>query len=82
MMMQNIGETLKATILAVARQGLLFIPILFLMSFLFGIKGILYSQAVSDALTFILAVPLTLSVIKMIKELQIKQSLADSLNEN
>jgi len=82
MMMQNIGETLKATILAVARQGLIFIPILFLMSFLFGIKGILYSQAVSDALTFILAVPLTLSVIKMIKELQIKQSLADSLNEN
>lgn len=54
MKMQTIGETLYASILASARQGLFFIPALLILPRLFGLLGIQMAQAAADVFTFIL----------------------------
>ncbi len=54
MKMQTIGETLYASILASARQGLFFIPALLILPHFFGLLGIQMAQAVADVFTFIL----------------------------
>ena len=60
MMMQSMGLVGPATFLSVARQGLFFIPLVLLLSALFGLTGIQITQAIADLLTFLCAVPLQL----------------------
>jgi len=60
MMMQSMGLVGPATFLSVARQGLFFIPLVLLLSSLFGLTGIQMTQAIADLLTFLCAVPLQL----------------------
>ena len=67
MMMQSIGRTVPATFMAVARQGLFFIPTVLALSGLFGLTGIQMSQSVADTLTLLCAIPLQLSVLKSMK---------------
>lgn len=68
MMLQNIGKTVKASIVAMSRQGLCFLPLIFILPKFFGITGIELCQPIADILTFILAVPLGLSVINHLPE--------------
>ncbi|NLL78605.1 MAG: MATE family efflux transporter [Clostridiales bacterium] len=67
MMLQSIGKALKASIVAAARQGLFFLPLIIILPGLFGIKGVQMCQMVSDILTFLLAVPLGISVLNEMK---------------
>ena len=64
MTMQSTGKVLPATFLAVARQGLFFIPSVIILSHCFGLVGIQMSQSIADLLTFICSVPLSLHVLK------------------
>ena len=50
--------------MATVRQGLFFIPALFIGRALLGFFGIEIAQAVSDAWAFLLAIPLTLPVLR------------------
>ena len=54
MMMQTMGKTLPATVLAASRQGLFFIPALLILPHFFGLLGIQSAQAVSDIFTVII----------------------------
>lgn len=67
MMLQNIGKTFKASLLAVARQGLFFLPLIFLLPVFWGIFGVQLCQPIADVLTFLLAVPLGYSVLKELR---------------
>jgi len=68
MMMQSMGRTVPATFLAVARQGLFFIPfVLFLPPFLDAL-GIQLAQSAADLLTFLCSIPIQLHVLQSIKE--------------
>ncbi len=67
MMLQSIGKALKASVLAAARQGLFFIPLILLLPRLFGLFGVEICQTVSDICSFALAVPLCLSVLNEMK---------------
>lgn len=68
MMMQSMGRTVPATFLAVARQGLFFIPfVLFLPPFL-DAMGIQMAQSCADVLTFLCAIPIQLHVLHSLKE--------------
>ena len=60
MMMQSMGLVGPATFLSIARQGLFFIPLVLILSFLYGLTGIQMTQAIADLLTFLCAVPLQL----------------------
>jgi putative MATE family efflux protein len=64
MMLQTIGRTLPANILAFARQGLFLIPLLFILVPLFGVRGIQICAPIADFCVFLLAIPLGVSVMR------------------
>ena len=64
MMCQTIGKALKASVLAMARQGLFFLPLIWLLPHLVGLTGVQISQPVSDFCSFLLAVPMGVSVLQ------------------
>ena len=70
MMLQNIGATGKATLLAISRQGLAFIPMVLLLPLLTGalgaapLLGIELAQPASDVISLLIAIPVGLSELK------------------
>lgn len=67
MMMQTIGKSISANLVAAARNGLCFIPLIFLCSYLWGLKGLEMCQAVSDCCTFLVTLLLTIPMIREMK---------------
>ena len=59
MLFQSIGYKFNATFLSSLRNGLVFIPILLLLSWIFGLAGIQISQAIADVITSIVCIPFT-----------------------
>lgn len=53
--MQSTGDALPATILSVLRQGLLLIPLLYLLNTVFGLNGVIYGQALTDCVAIVLS---------------------------
>lgn len=76
MMLQNIGITGKATLLALARQGLTFIPLVLLLPGLMELLGftpllgIELVQAIADVIAFLIAIPLGMSEIRKLMRLR------------
>ena len=56
MLMQNIGQYFGASIISISRQGIFYIPLLYILSNIFGKFGIYLLQPVADVLSFGLAV--------------------------
>lgn len=75
MMLQSVGKALKASIVASARQGLFFIPLIFILPNFLGLTGVQICQPISDIFTFIIAIPLTLGVLREFKELSNKNNI-------
>lgn len=73
MLLQTIGKGAKASLLAIARQGLFFLPAILILPRLFLLFGVQLSQPVADIFTFLIAVPLGVSVIRELKEMQKKE---------
>ena len=46
--MQSVGRALPATILSVLRQGVLLIPMLYILNAIAGLHGVIYGQALTD----------------------------------
>lgn len=59
---QAMGKGTQSMVLAVGRQGIIFIPVIYIMSHLLGLKGIIISQALTDILTAILAISMFIHV--------------------
>lgn len=57
MLFQNIRMTFPATLLAIGRQGLFFIPAVLVLPRFFGLQGVEMTQAVADVCTFLLSLP-------------------------
>ncbi len=68
MMEQSIGRTVSATFLAVARQGLFFIPLVLILSSTLGLLGIQMTQACADILTLAFAIPIHIHVMRHLGE--------------
>ncbi len=68
MILQPNGKAAKASVLAMARQGLFFLPVLLVLSLTMGLRGVELSQAAADAFTFLLALPLGIGVLREMKE--------------
>lgn len=64
MMLQTIGRTGPATFIAMARQGIFFIPLVAILSLSLGVLGIQMTQAVSDLFTLACAIPLQKKVLR------------------
>ncbi|MBE6884161.1 MAG: MATE family efflux transporter [Ruminococcaceae bacterium] len=76
MLLQNIGMTTRATIVAMARQGLTFVPIVLLLPLIISacggnpLTGIQLSQSVADLLSLAISLPIGLAVLKQLKNSQ------------
>ncbi len=64
MLTQTINKVREATVLAMARQGLFFIPAVLILPQLIGALGIQLAQPLSDVCAFLLTVPLTRRVLR------------------
>ena len=69
-MLQTIGKTAGATFLAMSRQGVFFIPLVYLLSRTLGLPGVEMTQAVSDVLTLVCAVPIQLRALRELDTLE------------
>ncbi len=72
----GLGDARGALILSSARQGTCFIPIVYPLAWLFGTVGVASVQAVADALSLVLAIPIVRGVIKRVKEAEAQAALA------
>lgn len=63
---QSLGYVQGATILASCRQGIFFVPLIFALPAILGLDGILLTQAVADALTFVVSVPFNIYFLKKV----------------
>ena len=70
MLCAGLGKARGAFLLATARQGSCFIPILYPLVYFFGANGIVAVQAVADILTLALAIPIAVKVTNEVKTAQ------------
>ena len=68
MLLQTTGKMWRASILGFARQGIILIPIVWLLPPFIGIWGIQIAQPLADLITFCMSVPMTMSVIRSLNE--------------
>lgn len=54
---QSLGFAVGATFLASCRQGIFFVPLVFLLPVFFGLTGITAVQAGADLITFLISIP-------------------------
>lgn len=68
MLFQSIGENIKATFLSLLRSGVLFIPILVILTETVGLFGVQSAQAIADVLAFFISAPIVLKFLKKLPE--------------
>ena len=68
MLLQNIAMTLRASIVAAARQGLFFVPFALVLPHFFGLTGVQLCQAASDLCAFILSICVAVPVVRQLSE--------------
>lgn len=56
MLMQNIGQYFWSSIISISRQGIFYIPLLYILTGAFGQVGIYLLQPMADLMSFILAI--------------------------
>lgn len=54
--MQSVEHALPATVLSILRQGVLLIPLLYVLQALAGLDGVIYGQSITDYIAIILSV--------------------------
>lgn len=76
MLTQSIGYSFRATLTAIGKQGLFFIPAILILPKLFGLLGLQLAQPVADILTFLLTQVIVVFVLKELKEMWREQQSA------
>lgn len=62
MLLQAIGKPFSAALIACARQGLFFLPLIFWLPSTLGLVGLEWTQATADVLTFLLTLPFAVHI--------------------
>lgn len=70
MMLQTVGENRRASVLAMARQGLFFIPAILLLPPVLKFTGVIVAQPVADICSVLLAIPISTGFLKKMKEME------------
>ena len=66
----SIGKPVKGIFLSLTRQILFFLPILLILSYIFGIEGIIYTGPIADALSSVTAILMAFYEFKDMKRLE------------
>ena len=70
MLVQTIGKSKEASIIAISRQGLFFIPAVLILPRMIGLLGVQLSQPISDLFAFIVSLIISRNVLSELKLLQ------------
>jgi Na+-driven multidrug efflux pump len=62
------GKTLPACIIGMARQGLILVPVVFIMPIFLGFLGVQIAQPISDVCALIIAIPFQLRLLKSLRD--------------
>lgn len=61
---QAMGKALPAFILSIARQGILYMPLLLLLNRLAGIKGFIFAQPITDVIMIVISATIVFTILK------------------
>ena len=67
MTFQSIGKAWTSTLLSALRQGIFFLPLIFLLPTMWGLPGLQLTQPVSDVFTFLCCIPFAIRFIRQIR---------------
>ncbi|MCD7722939.1 MAG: MATE family efflux transporter [Clostridiales bacterium] len=65
---QGMGKSVQSLVLSLARQGIVFLPLLVIMDRFIGFDGIVYAQPVADLVCIVMAVLMFLDVTRRFKK--------------
>ena len=68
MLFQSIGENKKATFLSMLRSGILFIPLILILTKAFKLWGVQTAQAFADVLAFFVTLPMVLAFLRKLPQ--------------
>ena len=68
MLLQTIGKNKEASLLALSRQGLFFLPVILILPYYLDMLGVQLSQPIADSITFCVAFPLAVKVLHELKK--------------
>ncbi|WP_317853691.1 MATE family efflux transporter [Chakrabartyella piscis] len=71
--LQSMGKAMASLVLSVSRQGLLFIPTIFIVNYLFGLDGLIWAQPVADCISIVVAIILLTVTLKQTQEIAIER---------
>ena len=64
---QGMGKALPSLILTVCRQGLIFIPLIFILNALLGLDGVIYAQPAADYLSILVGIMICVHLFRSIE---------------
>ncbi len=62
--LQGMGKALPSLILTICRQGLVFVPMVFLLNAVFGLNGVIFAQGVADYVSIILSTVICFTILR------------------
>ena len=77
MLFQGIGQQGKAAFLSACRQGIVFLPLIFLLPEWLGLAGVEIAQALSDGLTAIISIPFVFCYFQKSEKKRTKKQTSD-----
>lgn len=70
MMFQSVGKSGLASLTATLRSGLVFLPILYLLSGIYGIVGVQVAQGITDIITMCISLPLCIGFLRQLSSME------------
>lgn len=70
MTLQTVGRSVQATVLAMCRQGLFFLPFILTLPPLWGVAGIQLSQPAADVCAFLVSLPMGVGILRELRAAQ------------
>ena len=61
---QGMGKAIPSLVLTICRQGLVFIPLVYILNGMFGLDGVVYAQAVADFISIVLSLVICLGIFR------------------
>lgn len=74
MMMQTTAQTFRASFLALARQGLFFLPLILALPPFLGLFGIQIAQPIADLMTFLVTLVFQTGLLRQMKQMEQKEA--------
>ncbi|AJD32664.1 MULTISPECIES: MATE family efflux transporter [Clostridium] len=78
---QALGKALGAFILSISRQGIFYIPLIFILPKFIGLEGVIFCQTAADGLAFIETFIMAIWLNKNLKKEMVEETNLDSVKE-